>query len=361
VKVLIPFWDMGIFPRYIPQFKAIAEHCKEFNVAYMWGEPSPGWPSCFTFHKVKLRQSGNGSINWLTSREHVASQLSGVDFDLVYTLSGRWMQHYATHIAESRGVPQVIRLRGDPETVDGIVTPGRLKRIALDYIYRSSFTKAALVIPIADKMVHVARHYGVRRISETIPNGIDIDKFKPTDMPPMYHAIYIGRVSPEKGSDFLLKLMHMTPEITYGVVGPIQCDWDPPGNCKTIGPVPYSEVQEIYNHANIVLLPSRTEGCPNALLEAYASGRPVLGTPDAIPKEFEVYGLRVAADAETWAELLRRIKWFNLADLGRQARRYVVRFTWQEYGRRMAEALQSVLSEELVKPVEDEVPAIERS
>jgi len=27
----------------------------------------------------------------------------------------------------------------------------------------------------------------------------------------------------------------------------------------------------------------------------------------------------------------------------------------------MAEALQSVLSEELVKPVEDEVPAIERS
>lgn len=335
----MPFWNMDLVPRYLPQITAIAKHCESFTIAYTQGEPREEWCRSLGFHKVALKQHGSRTVNWITSRGYVFQQLSDVSCDVVYALSGRWMQWYATHWAEQRGVPQVIRLRGDPEAADGFVTPGRLKGIALDRMYRESFRKAALVIPIADKLKDVAQHYGANNIYKSIPNGVDTEKFHPEQMPLMYHALYVGRVSPEKGSGFLVKLMHNTPEIKYGVAGPIQCDWDPPGNCETLGLVPYEEVQSLYHQANVVLLPSHTEGVPNILLEAYASGRPVIGTPDAIPEEWEVYGLRLPLDVEVWAEALRRVKWFNLADMGAQARRYVERFTWEEYGRRMIEAL----------------------
>ena len=356
MKLLMPFWDLKIMPRYIPQLTAIAKHCTEFNIIYTEGEPREEWTH-FNFYKVSLKDHGNRSLNWLTSREHIAQQLNHVDYDLVYTLSGRWMQYYAAYIAEKAGVPQVVRLRGDPETVDGIVTPGVIKRLLLNQMYRESFTKAALVIPIAEKLKPVARSYGAKHVSAPVPNGVDLDKFQVRPMPPMYHALYVGRVSPEKGSDFLCRLMHHTPEITYGVAGPIQCNWNPPGNCETLGQVPYEEIQGVYSRANIVLLPSLTEGFPNTLLEAYACGRSVIGTPDAIPAEFKVYGLRVRQDVETWAELLRRIKWFNLEEMGLQAREYVKQFSWEKYGINMARLLTGVLNHEPIQ-IDQEVEVI---
>lgn len=357
MKILMPFWNMGIFPRYIPQLKAISEHCEKFNIAYTKGEPNPNWPKCFTFHKVDLKEYVNKSLNWILSREHVAEQLESVDYDLTYCVSGREGQYYASYLAKYAGVPHVIRLRGELETVDNLVTPGRLKRLFLTEIYRESFTSAAMVIPITEKLRGEAIKYGAKNISDPIPNGVDLNKFHPEDVNHKYRALYVGRISPEKGTQFLIKLMEKTPDIKYGVAGSIQSKWDPPDNCETLGQIPYSEIQKIYNLTDFLLLPSISEGIPNTLFEAYASCLPVIGTPDAIPQEIKVYGFRVRQDVETWAKLLRRIKWFNLAEMGAQARQYVERFSWEAYSDNMHRLLSAIANHEPIPAPEFEVRA----
>lgn len=47
---------------------------------------------------------------------------------------------------------------------------------------------------------------------------------------------------------------------------------------RMLGSIPYSELPAIYHHAHLVLFASSCENCPNILLEALGSGRPVLSS-----------------------------------------------------------------------------------
>lgn len=47
---------------------------------------------------------------------------------------------------------------------------------------------------------------------------------------------------------------------------------------QLLGAVPYSELPAVYHHAHLVLFASSCENCPNILLEALGSGRPVLSS-----------------------------------------------------------------------------------
>jgi glycosyltransferase involved in cell wall biosynthesis len=50
------------------------------------------------------------------------------------------------------------------------------------------------------------------------------------------------------------------------------------GRVRLLGAVPYSELPAVYHHAHLVLFASSCENCPNILLEALGSGRPVLSS-----------------------------------------------------------------------------------
>lgn len=47
---------------------------------------------------------------------------------------------------------------------------------------------------------------------------------------------------------------------------------------RLLGSIPYSELPAVYHHAHLVLFASSCENCPNILLEALGSGRPVLSS-----------------------------------------------------------------------------------
>jgi glycosyltransferase involved in cell wall biosynthesis len=101
---------------------------------------------------------------------------------------------------------------------------------------------------------------------------------------------------------------------------------------------------DLYAEHDIFVFPSIVEGLPNVLMEAMASGMPVIttetcGMPDIIANDFN--GLLIPpADAAALEEVILRLA--NCEDLRRKlgmaARETMERFTWERTGR-MVEAL----------------------
>ncbi len=172
-----------------------------------------------------------------------------------------------------------------------------------------------------------------------IPNGVDTSLFKPGAEAARLPAnlLFVGRLDYMKGVDILLKsiasLQTGDSKISCDIIGDgpcrktlqqLACELDIAdkvtfaGACANI--VPY------LHKASCFVLPSRSEGMPNVILEAMACGLPIIatlvgGTPDIIKDEYN--GLLIPPDdipALSFA-LTRMLADRNLANrLGKQAR-----------------------------------------
>jgi glycosyltransferase involved in cell wall biosynthesis len=104
-----------------------------------------------------------------------------------------------------------------------------------------------------------------------IPAGVAIpETVSEPDDPP--HALYVGRLSEEKGVRELAEAARDLPLVVVGD-GPLRALL--PG---TVGFVPPAEVGSYYERASVVVVPSRREGYGVAAREAMACGRPVVAT-----------------------------------------------------------------------------------
>jgi glycosyltransferase involved in cell wall biosynthesis len=132
-----------------------------------------------------------------------------------------------------------------------------------------------------------------------VPNGVDLSQFdaaSPEEAEPAT-LLYVGRLHPIKGVDLLLRaLAHLRrthPEARLLILGDGEARDDLESLASTLGlttatdpeagahvrflglqddPRPY------YRCAGVVVLPSRTEGMSNVLIEAMAASKPVVAT-----------------------------------------------------------------------------------
>lgn len=96
-------------------------------------------------------------------------------------------------------------------------------------------------------------------------------------------ALYVGRLSREKGVDVLIKAWRQVPETVLTVVGDgPELDTlmaSAPANVRFLGQRSPADVRQIMAAAQLLVLPSLwPEGFPLTLVEAFASGLPVLGS-----------------------------------------------------------------------------------
>jgi glycosyltransferase involved in cell wall biosynthesis len=100
---------------------------------------------------------------------------------------------------------------------------------------------------------------------------------------------FVARIAPEKGIDLLLevtrRLIGLTPGVRLIIAG--DSGWRPAlqrrfaeeglaSAVRLLGFV--REIERVYATCDVVISTSTAEGCPNALLEAMAMGRPVVAT-----------------------------------------------------------------------------------
>jgi len=349
LKLLMPFWQLYSFPRYLPELKVMSERLDSFYIAYIEGTPKETWKCYLKFRKVHLPFSFVKSkvLRFLLSRKHFYTQVKDIDADLIYNIGGTWEQEVSRYLSKKMGIPYIVRLRGDLREVRRFLRTNLLKAKVLDCLDVRSLKQADLVIPISRALADKIKQWGIEedKIAPPIPGGVDTKMFKPmkVERSSEFTVGYAGRLSLEKGILRLLKLAKKLKDTHFIVAGYKEVNVSFPNNVDYYGWLSYSEMPAFYNKADLIILPSMTEGFPYVILEAYACEKPVLATPEAFPEELEIFGS--IAKIEDFTSEIDRLKNSNLKIIGRKAREYVKKhFTWKKFGELMTNLLKEVVS-----------------
>lgn len=174
------------------------------------------------------------------------------------------------------------------------------------YWEKRAFRKAQTIIAVSDQVRSELVEIGVTpdKIC-VIHNGVDVAEFKPgptnrtalglpEDVP---LALFVGDIrTPRKNLDTVLKALQKAPDVHLGVVG--STDRSPyPQMARTLdvhARVHFlgfrRDVPDLMRAADIFVFPSRYEACSLVLLEALASGLPIVtartaGGAELITKE----------------------------------------------------------------------------
>jgi len=197
-----------------------------------------------------------------------------------------------------------------------------------------------------------------------IPNGVEPRFFIPREYRDgdALRLLYAGTWLDQRGisyiRDALRNLTARIPGLTMTSAG---CGVPPEeiqrffgadlANRIIVRPVVVAELmQELYSEHDVFLFPSLMEGLPSVLLEAMATGMPVLttetcGMPDVVESDYN--GLLVApANAKAIEDgILRLAASVELRKkLGEAARETMKRYTWQRAARQLEELYRRVLA-----------------
>lgn len=228
----------------------------------------------------------------------------------------------AVWAARRLGIPAVLGVRGSDLRKPGDPLSA--------WLGRSALRRADFVITVSEDLRRMAIEGGVPagRV-RSIPNGCDLDVFRPADRFSAREelgldkqnriVLFVGRLAHVKGVDVLLeateRALPRVPELHLWLVGdgPLRsvlerrCEGALKGHVHFAGAAAPEEVAKWMAAADVVCLPSYSEGCPNAVIEAVACGRPVVasavgGIPELVDESCAI--LTPPGDAEALSAAL---------------------------------------------------------
>jgi len=254
-------------------------------------------------------------------------------------------------------VPYIVSLRGGD-------VPGfrpydfRLYHKLAAPFLRSIWRHADAIIANSNGLQKLALAFDGRYQIPVIPNGVDTSRYTAPNRdwtPP--HILSVGRVVYQKGFDLAMQALSQLKDLewTWTIAG----DGPQMATLKAMaegfgiqervhftGWLSSEQLKEQYAAANVFLFPSRHEGMPNAVLEAMASGLPVIASQIAGNEELVADGetgrLVPPEDADALGEALKKllVEEGVREQMGQAARRRVESsFSWN----RVAEQYEAVL------------------
>jgi len=215
---------------------------------------------------------------------------------------------------------------------------------------------------------HRERYFGLLPSKvAVVPVGVDDDWFEPKPVNDQVRQKYapngeavvlqVGRIAPYKNQLALVEAFRrvwtLEPRARLTLVGPVESEpylrslqaaageMSARGGVIFAGPIPQDQLCELYGLAQIVVLPSLRENCPQAVLEAMAKRRAIVASDieplrEVVPGDVGILlpPLDVARLADSIIRLLRDPRLRD--DLGTRARqRAYEHHRWQIVARRI--------------------------
>jgi glycosyltransferase involved in cell wall biosynthesis len=219
-------------------------------------------------------------------------------------------------------IPYIISLRGGD-------VPGfrpydfRIYHQLMAPFLRMVWKNAAGVVANSNGLRQLANAFDVRFEIPVIPNGIDLNAYTSTGRDWTFpRLLSVGRVVHQKGLDLAMRALGGLKESSW--------EWRIAGDgpqmhglqslakelgiddrVHFLGWQSRGQLIESYKQANVFVFPSRHEGMPNAMLEAMASGLPVIASCIAGSEELVLDGntgyLFPSEDIESLQAALKKI------------------------------------------------------
>jgi len=321
--------------------------------------------------------------NWFFNRS-LSKKASNINADV-----------YEAHAVSGYGFPERLKKLGIKKpfihTIHGVLAdeyeqakkngyPSFRDRIANHFMHRlakleeQTAQNAKLIVTISNySLEKIQKHYGVEQSKvRIVPNGVDVEKFKPMDVEAARLqfglgnepcVLFVGSLIHRKGLPFLVeaakKIVKQQTETKFLIVGegPLKSQLDSSlktanlsGNFRFLGNLKENVLSAVYNCADVFVLPSIQEGQGIVLLEAQASGKPVVA--------FDVGGVNEAVRNGETGLLVKRGSSDELADgllkllgdralrerMGVSGRRFVTEnFTWDICAQKMLNVYREAL------------------
>lgn len=155
------------------------------------------------------------------------------------------------------------------------------------YVERRVFSSADIVAVTTDSMVENVKSRFPQVADKVVcmPNYVETDRFTPSStITPDIDMLFVGRLVPQKNLENLLLAIQPT-QFSLAIVGsgPIRPLLEKRygtmnGRVRWLGIVPNDELPNLFQRTKVFVQTSFYEGHPKAILEAFASKLPVLGT-----------------------------------------------------------------------------------
>lgn len=296
-NLIVSLADMGIKCTVIaPQIVSLESLKKK--VAHKQVDTSPGGKEIIVYEPLYLHMSSRPEFLGISMKNHFAAvkrviEKENLSFDVVY---GHFIYHCgltASKIGEMYNVPSFLgagesdKLLPNCKRCRGAYQTG-LKR----YNWNHRLSKLAGVISVSEwtkELLINGRFIDRNAKIGVFPNGVNQSVFHIGDKvrireemnipKDIFLITYVGAFNENKGSERLSEAINRLEDDVYSVF--IGRDGNCKPTCKNIlfcGQCDNVTVSKYLQASDCFVLPTRSEGCCNAILEALSSGVPVISS-----------------------------------------------------------------------------------
>ncbi|RKY23360.1 MAG: hypothetical protein DRP62_06055 [Planctomycetota bacterium] len=212
------------------------------------------------------------------------------DYDLVHAFFGFPTGWLCFRTADK--LPYIISLRGSD-------VPGIHARLKLDYkilgpVFKAIWKKAAILVACSEGLKSRALRFLPSVSIDVIPNGVDLDGFSPAEAGKkndVLKLLTVGRLSVTKRVKMLIDAVEILKndgrKIHFQIAGgggletslrQLVTDRKLNDVIEIMGRVGSEKMPDLYRDNDVFISASMQEGMSNAMLEAMASGLPIITT-----------------------------------------------------------------------------------